>query len=68
MDGKLVDGNDAPSDPMRAKIAQKKILIKYDKNALIMKALVSNGDIIRKADGDLDKLIKLANDDKLISK
>ena len=31
IDGKLVDGSDAPADPMRAKIAQKKILVKYDK-------------------------------------
>ena len=67
-DGKLVDGSDAPDDPLRAKIAQKKILIKYDKNAQIMLALVSKDDPIRKADEDLGKLLKLVNENKVITK
>lgn len=44
-DGKLVDGSDAPENPVEARVAQKKILVKYDKNAQINLALVSKEDI-----------------------
>ena len=40
-----MDGSVAPDHPLRAKIAQKKILVKYDKNAQLMLASVSKEDI-----------------------
>ena len=66
-DGKLVDGSEAPSSPVEARVAQKKILVKYDKNAQIMLALVSKDNIIGKADDDLSKLLKLANTNQVIT-
>lgn len=67
-DGKLVDGSDAPSDSMRAKIAQKKILVKYDKWAQLMIAAVSKGDIFKKADGSLKEILAITEQWKLITK
>ncbi len=48
-DGKLVDGSTAPADPIDAKIAQRQVLLPYDKNAQIARAIVGDQDIISEA-------------------
>ena len=49
VDGKLVDGNPAPSHPLRALNAQVKILVPYDKNAQIALAVVGDRDLMKEA-------------------
>lgn len=58
-DGKLVDGSDAPGNPVEARVAQKKILVKYDKNAQINLALVSKEDIFWKAEKSLNEVLAI---------
>jgi hypothetical protein len=48
-DGKLVDGSLAPSHPIRALNAQVKILVPYDKNVQIARAVLWDKDIIWEA-------------------
>lgn len=62
IDGKLVDGSDAPAHPLRAKNAQVKILAKYDK---IILARSEKKDLISKANSELDDLTTLAEQSKL---
>lgn len=47
--GKLVDGSPAPADPIDAKIAQRQILLPYDKNVQIARAVLWDKDIIWEA-------------------
>ncbi len=47
--GKLIDGSPAPEHPLRALIAQKKILVPYDKNAQFALAMVGDKDLIRES-------------------
>lgn len=61
IDGKLVDGSDAPSDPMRAKIAQKKILIKYDKESQVILAYVSKENIFQESKKILKEILLISN-------
>lgn len=68
IDGKLVDGSDAPDDVMRAKMAQKKILTKYDRGALLALAMVQPNDIIADARKDIELVRSLAEQWKPISK
>jgi hypothetical protein len=49
VDGKLVDGSPAPADPIDAKIAQKQVLVPYDKNAQIALAVVGDRDLMKEA-------------------
>lgn len=49
VDGKLVDGSPAPEDVVRARIAQRKILVPYDKNAQIALAMVGDRDLIKES-------------------
>ena len=52
-DGKLVDGNEAPNNPVEARVAQKKILVKYDRSSLTMLAMVWPKDLIKEAFEDI---------------
>ncbi len=47
--GKLIDGSPAPEHTLRAKNAQVKILVPYDKNAQIALAMVGDRDLIKEA-------------------
>ena len=67
-DGKLVDGSEAPNNPVEARVAQKKILVKYDKNAQIMLASVSKEDIFWKADKSLKEILAFTEQGKIITK
>ena len=40
VDGKLVDGSPAPENPVKARVAQRKVLVPYDKDSQIAIALV----------------------------
>lgn len=56
IDGKLLDGSDAPTHPLRAKNAQVKILAKYDPLILVK---TEKNDILQKADQDLKEIVVL---------
>jgi len=60
--GKLVDGSDAPSDPLRAKIAQRKIIAQYDPLILVK---TEKTDLLLKASKDIKQLYILAEQGKL---
>lgn len=49
VDGKLVDGSAAPIDPVRARVAQRRILVPYDKNAQIALAMVGDRNLMRES-------------------
>lgn len=49
VDWKLVDGSPAPEDDVRARIAQRKVLVPYDKNAQIALAVVGDRDLMKEA-------------------
>ncbi len=49
--GKLIDGSPAPEHPLRALIAQKKILVPYDKNAQNALAMIGDKDLVKDALG-----------------
>ena len=68
VDGKLVDGNKAPDNPVEARIAQKDILVKYDKWAQTMLAMVWPKDLITEALRDIDLVSELAKQWKSITK
>lgn len=68
VDWKLVDGSDAPNDAMRAKMAQKKILAKYDRGILLALAMVWPKDLISDAFKDIGVVSDLAKQWKSASK
>lgn len=68
VDGKLVDGSSAPDDTMRAKMAQKKILAKYDKGILLALAMVWSQDLISDAFKNIDVVSNLIKQWKSVSK
>ena len=67
-DRKLVDGSVAPENPVAARVAQKKILVKYDKEAQLNLALVSKEDILRKASNTTGEILNILEQWKLITK
>lgn len=68
IDGKLVDGNNAPDNAIEARVAQKKILVKYDRGAQIMLASVSKEDLFWVADKTLKEILALTEQWKIITK
>ncbi|MBC7498310.1 hypothetical protein H7170_01580 [Candidatus Gracilibacteria bacterium] len=68
IDGKLVDGSNAPDNAVEARIAQKKILVKYDRSAQIMLASVSKEDLFGVADKTLKEILTLTEQGKIITK
>lgn len=68
VDGKLIDGSKAPDNAVDARIAQKDILVKYDKVAQIMLASVSKEDIYWEADKTLKEILSIAEQWKSITK
>jgi hypothetical protein len=68
VDGKLVDGSKAPENTVEARIAQKDILVKYDRMAQIMLASVSKEDIYWEADKTLKEILAIAEQWKSITK
>lgn len=60
--GKLINGENAPTDPLRAKIAQRKILTQYDKLILVM---ADKKDLVVKASGEIGYFTTLAEQSRL---
>ena len=66
--GKLIDGSPAPEHPLRALIAQKKILVPYDKNAQTMLAIVWDRDLMKEASMSIDLVTDLVKQWKPITR